>query len=261
MTIICPSCEASYQIAPDKLGGGRKVRCARCRTEWFAVAVAETDAGSLEPGTIEPIFGLDDAVAIDAVEDEASPTPTPVRKPPARKRSPLAWFSRRPAAPRSSGLPKSHRASRLKEIRPVAIVAALGAVIIGLLIDQRVTVVRAAPSLAHLYDFVGLPVNVRGLSIADLRSVERIEEGVPLLLATGVVTNVSDDVIETPRIRLAITGERDRELYAWTTVASRTRLAPGESAPFRARLASPPAEGHALTVRFVAPADLARAGR
>ncbi len=258
MTIICPSCEASYQIAPDTLGGGRKVRCARCRTEWFAEAVAEADAGSLEPGTLEPIFGLDDAVAIDAVDEQAlegAPRPAAARRPPARKFSPRAWFARQPRAVRR------RRPSRFRDVRPVAIVAALGAVIIGLLIDQRVTVVRAAPSLAHLYDFVGLPVNVRGLAIADLRSVERIEEGVPLLLATGVVTNVSDDVIETPRIRLAITGERDRELYAWTTVASRTRLAPGESSPFRARLASPPAEGHALTVRFVAPADLARAGR
>lgn len=253
MTIICPFCEASYQIAPEALGAGRKVRCARCRTEWFAENVVEIDAGlglvSLEPDTLEPIHGLDDAVPIDAVEPGA---PEPAA--PLRKASPIERFSRLSRAPK-------RRPSRLKEIRPVAIVAALGVVLIGLLIDQRVTVVRAAPSLAALFDFVGLPVNVRGLAIADLRSVERIEEGVPLLLASGVVTNVSEDAIETPRIRLAITGERDRELYAWTTVASRARLAPGESAPFRARLASPPAEGRALTVRFVAPADLARAGR
>ncbi|MDR4306309.1 zinc-ribbon domain-containing protein [Chelatococcus sambhunathii] len=254
MTIICPFCEASYQIAPETLGAGRKVRCARCRTEWFAENVVEADAGlglvSLEPDTLEPIHGLDDAVPIDAVEPGAPELAAPLRK-----ASPIGLFSRLSLAP------KRRRPSRLKEIRPVAIVAALGVVLIGLLIDQRVTVVRAAPSLAALFDFVGLPVNVRGLAIADLRSVERIEEGVPLLLASGVVTNVSGDVIETPRIRLAITGERDRELYAWTTVASRARLAPGESAPFRARLASPPAEGRALTVRFVAPADLARAGR
>ena len=37
MLIVCPSCSTSYTIEPASLGmGGRTVRCARCKTTWFA---------------------------------------------------------------------------------------------------------------------------------------------------------------------------------------------------------------------------------
>jgi predicted Zn finger-like uncharacterized protein len=37
MQIICPNCETSYQVDASSMGpSGRSVRCARCRTVWFA---------------------------------------------------------------------------------------------------------------------------------------------------------------------------------------------------------------------------------
>ena len=37
MLIVCPSCTTSYQIDPASVGpAGRMVRCARCKTTWFA---------------------------------------------------------------------------------------------------------------------------------------------------------------------------------------------------------------------------------
>src|SRR4030088_729653 len=37
MQIVCPNCETSYQVAASAMGtSGRSVRCARCRTVWFA---------------------------------------------------------------------------------------------------------------------------------------------------------------------------------------------------------------------------------
>jgi hypothetical protein len=41
-----------------------------------------------------------------------------------------------------------------------------------------------------------------------------------------------------------------KEIYAWTARPDRTLLPPGESLPFRSRLASPPAEASGVTVRF-----------
>jgi predicted Zn finger-like uncharacterized protein len=39
MLIACPSCSTSYMSEPASLGpGGRTVRCARCKTTWFADA-------------------------------------------------------------------------------------------------------------------------------------------------------------------------------------------------------------------------------
>src|ERR1700730_13559329 len=37
MQIVCPHCQTSYQVDPFSVGTtGPSVRCARCRTVWFA---------------------------------------------------------------------------------------------------------------------------------------------------------------------------------------------------------------------------------
>jgi predicted Zn finger-like uncharacterized protein len=44
MRIVCPACEAEYEV-PEAIGGaGRKVRCARCQTVWVASAVMPAPA-------------------------------------------------------------------------------------------------------------------------------------------------------------------------------------------------------------------------
>jgi predicted Zn finger-like uncharacterized protein len=41
MQIVCPNCETSYQVDASAVGPtGRSVRCARCRTVWFAANTA-----------------------------------------------------------------------------------------------------------------------------------------------------------------------------------------------------------------------------
>lgn len=68
MLIVCPNCSTSYTIEPASLGeGGRTVRCARCKTTWFAdtsnsppemTAVGEGTADESEaqgsPGVLRP---------------------------------------------------------------------------------------------------------------------------------------------------------------------------------------------------------------
>jgi len=41
MLIVCPNCASSYEVRPESLGAaGRSVRCARCRSTWFAAQSA-----------------------------------------------------------------------------------------------------------------------------------------------------------------------------------------------------------------------------
>src|SRR5579884_2095454 len=43
MLIVCPGCATSYRIDAEALGPvGRTVRCARCRSTWFAAAAIDT---------------------------------------------------------------------------------------------------------------------------------------------------------------------------------------------------------------------------
>jgi predicted Zn finger-like uncharacterized protein len=71
MLIVCPNCATSYMIDPASVGpGGRAVRCARCKTTWFAnssksppsvsafvdgvIAEAEAEAGSKPESPAQP---------------------------------------------------------------------------------------------------------------------------------------------------------------------------------------------------------------
>jgi len=62
-------------------------------------------------------------------------------------------------------------------------------------------------------------------------------------LAAKLGTGFASDVF-------AVRDEGGKEVYTWTAMPSRTSLAPGETLAFRSRLASPPAEGRDVSVRF-----------
>lgn len=109
---------------------------------------------------------------------------------------------------------------------------------------------KIVPQTASLYRAIGLPVNLRGLSIADATTVAQLHEGVPLLLVEGTLANTSTRTVKVPRLRLALRNSAGQELYHWTQEPDRRSLSPGESLTFRARLALPPPEAHDVVVRF-----------
>jgi predicted Zn finger-like uncharacterized protein len=84
MLIVCPNCATSYQVKSEALGqSGRKVRCVRCRREWFAtpsgippppgevptVTSPPTQAGAIERGEAKA------APAAPAMAWDAGPSP------------------------------------------------------------------------------------------------------------------------------------------------------------------------------------------
>jgi predicted Zn finger-like uncharacterized protein len=140
---------------------------------------------------------------------------------------------------------------KLKVPRPGMPVAAamLAAVLAGLLLG-RAKVVAAMPQTASLFSTVGLPVNLRGLVFEDVRTTGEMHEGVPVLIVEGTIANVTGKSVEVPRLRFAMRNRAGQEIYAWTSVSGRSTLAPGETVPFRTRLASPPADGRDVVVRF-----------
>jgi predicted Zn finger-like uncharacterized protein len=108
MLIVCPNCSTSYMVDPSALGsGGRTVRCARCKSTWFASwqkqppsakafvdgAIAEAEAqaspASAEPPSMPPAanipeapddFGAEPAEPAGAAEshtEDAWPAPEP----------------------------------------------------------------------------------------------------------------------------------------------------------------------------------------
>jgi hypothetical protein len=134
----------------------------------------------------------------------------------------------------------------------VALVAALTA-----LVQLREKVVRQVPQMASLFAAVGLPVNLRGFVFEGVTSSTEISDSTPVLVIEGTIVNVTRRPLEVPRLRFALRNSAGHEVYAWTTQPEKSTLGSGNGLIFRTRLASPPADGRDVIVRFFNRRDLA----
>ena len=125
-----------------------------------------------------------------------------------------------------------------------------------MLIGWRSNVVRWLPQTASLYAAIGLPVNLRGLVIANVTTERETHDGVEVLLVQGSIVNDFKRAAEVPRLRFSVRYESGYEVYSWTALPNRNVLLPGESLSFSSRLASPPREGDRVEVRFFNRRDL-----
>jgi predicted Zn finger-like uncharacterized protein len=215
MLIVCPSCASSYSLTAEQLGPeGRTVRCAQCRNTWFA---ATTGALPEEAEWSETV-----------IEPEAAPVQPPRPK---RVRKRTRW-GRLPALPAVTAAP----------------LAALA--FVALVLWQRAPIVRALPQTAPLFSAIGMPVNLRGFALTQITSRLVTEEGQPVLVVSGDITAVGKGNSDVPPLSFTLRAVDGRVMYGWTAPAPRPKLDSGESVPFRTRLASPPAEGHDVVVRF-----------
>ncbi len=148
-------------------------------------------------------------------------------------------IARRSAPPPA---PKSHS----------PIFAAIVAILIGImaLIGLREKIVRFAPAAANVYAALGLPVNLAGLDLRSVRARIVMEGARKVLAIEGEIVNLRRNANPVPQVALTVRGEDGRDQYAWTTRAPKPKLEPGETMPFRARLASPPEKGADVLVRF-----------
>ena len=131
-----------------------------------------------------------------------------------------------------------------------AIVVIPAALVFMAAIGLREELVRAAPPLAPAFAAIGLPVNLRGLEIRDLKSsLERDGTGT-LLAVEGTIVNIRARKVLVPPVRIEVEGPDGQESYNWTAAAPKAQLADGESIDFRARLSDPPQEAHSVRVQF-----------
>lgn len=272
MQIVCPSCSSAYELDAAKLGpAGRKVRCAKCQTQWHVEPVfpeapspEETQAlldAELQRGFEEEV--PEPAAEAVATVDESAPLPDP----------PVAQDTQAPeppvARPRRKGGKSSKPRKRNLPDRAIALPAALalaGFSLLALLTWQRETSVRLVPQLAGLFEALGKPVNIRGLGLSAIESGLVEDPQGRFLVVEGDVTNITRRNRPVPLIEVAVKDAAGQTLYTWTTEPPSPTLEPAELMRFRARLAAPPETGRAVTVRFsdstpVRQADAKTAGR
>ncbi|MBL8590902.1 MAG: zinc-ribbon domain-containing protein [Methylobacteriaceae bacterium] len=223
MIVVCPSCSSAYELAPDRSIAGARVRCSACREAWYVPPQDEAAAPPTE------------GVCIDAEASSARSGPDPY----------LYDDERRPAAPppapRRRGLP-------WRRIAAAAALIAAPCLAVGL----RESVVARAPAAARLYAAIGLPVNLAGLEIRNVTSRIAEDGGQRVLAVSGEVTNVARRPVTPPPLSVALRGADGRALYVWTADAPKAKLAPGETATFRTRLAAPPERAQDVVVSLAA---------
>jgi predicted Zn finger-like uncharacterized protein len=267
MRIDCPSCAAGFDVNPSVLEpNGRTVRCASCKTTWFVAApsLVLADGESAPAATPVPAVTAEDRADHEALKTptimpaqdgelihvESAPSVSPVEE-----NAPPATPKRKTVA--AAMPPRQTRERRM----PLGLVAIMLSAVLIFGIVSRQSIVRAAPELASLYAAVGFPVNLRGLEFQNIRTKQEIQDGITVLAIEGEVENIANRAVELPRVRLSVLGDNGVEIYSWTALLPRSILYPHERVPFRSRLASPPAAGKEIVVRFLTRGDLTAAIR
>lgn len=69
MRIVCPGCEAAYEVPEAMLSPGRAVRCARCGRDWVPLPEEERPAATEEPSPEDPPLGDGRAGELQAAGD------------------------------------------------------------------------------------------------------------------------------------------------------------------------------------------------
>ena len=283
MLIACPNCSTSYEIDPASLGeAGRTVRCARCKTTWFAskpeMASAGTDEdpasaiGVIRPdqriqGRAEDTAAEEQATEATARGEEAAQAPvTVIDAPPIAPEEPSAAPEATAETDEIENFAvrrKRLQARRSKERRSsrwTALILVLFAFNVAL-IGARSEVVRFFPQTASLFAAVGLPVNLRHLKFENMRITKETQEGLSALVIEGTIVSVASKATEVPRLRFAARDAAGQEVYTWNALPSRSILGPGEKLDFRSRFVSPPPNATDVMVRFFTPQDSAAAAK
>jgi predicted Zn finger-like uncharacterized protein len=278
MLIVCPNCSTAYRIQPDTLGaGGRAVRCAGCKQAWFATpasmveeAMMAAPAHAASPSAQPPApddFGADFSADAgqdagqhamggeQALADMDAPPLVPGDDPAVAAKfdpgtpddEPEAGTIQR--ARKTSKVVKEKR-TVLQRILSLPTLIVVLAIALFAIVQARATVVRHFPQTGSLFAKLGMPVNLRGLVFKEVVSKTEFHDGAMVLVVEGVIANLTPRTLDVPRLRFSLRNAAGHEVYAWTALPTRSQLGSGDGLAFRTRLASPPADGRDVIVRF-----------
>ena len=246
MILTCPSCRTRYQADSAHFHSpGRNVRCAKCGETWFQAAPEAESTTEPEPVIAAPVL------------DEPTPA-AELAEAAASESNALNFAVGEPADEMPARDPARRERSlggRLAQAAGWVVFFVLIGAIGWSIVQYRQTIASLWPQSASFYALIGMPVNVRGIAIANVAYKQEYEDGQPVLSVTGKVVNVSNKEQPVPEIRVVLFDDAKHELYQWTFDAGIPTLKPGSESAFVTRLSSPPAEARNLDVRFAEAGD------
>jgi hypothetical protein len=152
--------------------------------------------------------------------------------------------------------PQTAVAGRLRTILSFLALGALILLTLGLALFGLETHLQlATPANRSLSTTIGQSAKL-GLLLRDIKTATELDDGVPVLLVVGTISNESSNAIKVPRLHFAVRDWSGGELYSWTTILAQTELAPSATLKFRSRLTSPPRQAEHVRVSFFHAGDL-----
>jgi hypothetical protein len=125
----------------------------------------------------------------------------------------------------------------------------------SLLVGARTQILSLLPAAAPVYAALGLQSFARPMRFESVVSRLTEEDGRLILVIEGEIRNLADGPRTAPRVKLAVLDAAGQEIYHWTAAPPQSRLRAGETAFFRARLATPPPGGSEVRLRFAGASD------
>jgi predicted Zn finger-like uncharacterized protein len=236
MLIVCKTCASSYHIPREILGeNGCRLRCVGCGEAW-----------AVTPQTIE----ANDAPIVEG-QRVASEAPETASNKAGHRSSRSVDRSKAPR--RGPGITVQKPYTLKKAGAAFAALLILGGAMAA--IAARSPIVRAVPNTARIFAAMGLPVNLRGLALDNVRTNIFDSGDRKVLIVEGAIVNLRDFTTQSPNMRIALRGQDKRELYVWTAPAPKSELSAHEQVAFRTRLAAPPDGVTDVQVRFAAVGD------
>jgi hypothetical protein len=110
------------------------------------------------------------------------------------------------------------------------------------------TVVSLLPGSARLYAMMGMPVNILGLAIENVRSAWNDAGPERVLQVDGDIVNLTAGEVKVPTVVVTLQDQSGRELSQFT--ADVLPLGAGARSPFTVQFPSPPENVSNLEVRF-----------
>ena len=130
-------------------------------------------------------------------------------------------------------------------------IAAVLAMLVGSGWFFRAAVMEVWPPSTQLYQLMGLAsAPLYAIALMDVTPSQVIEGEVPVIVVTGAITNITNELQAVPRMRGALLDAQSQEIFSWTFDPPTPELAAGEIRDFNTRVPNPPLEARGVLVTF-----------